>query len=130
MDEGSPTNRSMTAEALLARGRSFLERQEYEKAGAEFGQVCQQWPERSEGHFGVAQAARGLGEGPLAFRAALEAVTAAPSFIDGYVLIGELAIVGGMADVAIDWLESGASQHPTEAVLFEWLIRLSMQWFP
>ncbi len=108
----------------MARGRRFLDRQEYEKAGAEYGQVCERWPERSDGHFGVALAARGLGELPLAFRAALEAVSVAPSFIEGYVLIGELALVGGVADTAIEWVESAAKDNPTEAVLFEWLVRL------
>jgi len=124
MDSGNDQTRHTTAEGLLANGRRFLDRQEYEKAGGEYGQVCERWPERSEGHYGVALAARGLGELQLAFRAALEAVTVAPSFIEGYILVGELALVGGVADTAIDWVESAAKDNPTEAVLFEWLVRL------
>jgi len=124
MSERNESGRPVTAEGLLARARRFLERQEYEKAGAEYGQVCQRWPERADGHFGVAQSARGLGEVQLAFRAAQEAVHLEPSLIEGYVLIGELSLVGGVAEVAIEWLESAVTNNPNEAVLFEWLVRL------
>ncbi len=124
MSEKRTSNSHRTADGILVQAHRRLAQQEYDEAGALYGDVSERWPERWEGHFGIAKAAQGLGNFTLALRAAMEAVGADSTCIPAYTLIGELTFNGGMTDVGIEWLEAAAGEQPDEAVLFEWLVRL------
>ena len=124
MSEKSASNSHLTADGILVRANRFLSQGEYEDAGGLFGDVSERWPERWEGHYGVAKSAQGLRDFPLALRAAMASASADGRCVPAYALIGELTFEGGMADVGIDWLEAAAGEQPDEPILFEWLVRL------
>ena len=124
MSENNTSNSHLTADGILVQANRRLAQQEYNEAGALYGEVSERWPERWEGHYGIAIAAQGLGDLTLSLRAAMAAVGADRQCIPAYTLIGELTFNGGMADVGIEWLEGAAGEKPNEAVIFEWLVRL------
>ena len=124
MSQNRTSNSHVSADGILVKANRRLAQQDYNEAGALYGDVSERWPERWEGHYGIAKAAQGLGDFTLALRAAMAAVGADSQCIPAYTFIGELTFNGGMADVGIEWLEAAASDQPNEAVLFEWLVRL------
>ena len=124
MSDKRSSNSHNAADGILVRAYRSLSQQKYEEAGALYGEVSERWPERWEGHYGIAKCAQGLNNYPMALRAAMAAAGADAQCIPAYVLIGELAFNGGMIDVGIEWLEAAAGDQPNEPMLFEWLVRL------
>ena len=121
-DEDRPLPRS--ADGLLATGQRALEKGDLAEAEAAFQEVRSDRPERWEGHLGVARVRALRSDVTGAFLHAQDAIRADHACVPAYQLLAQIGFHGGVADVAIEWLEHGAQELPTEALLFEWLVRL------
>ncbi len=114
-----PAIDGLLAEALLhlQQGRTAAAEAIYEK-------LSEERPEHWEGHMGLAHIRyeqRKMGHVlkllPLAIQAEAQCMPA-------YQMFWALGVHGGITEMAIEYLEYGAQQMPTEAVLFEWLVTL------
>ena len=102
--------RVLHVEGALAKATRHLEAGEIEQAEAVYERIRTERPDRWEGHMGVGHC-RLLQRDPAAALQHLpEAIKADPECMPAYNLLGEMGVAGGLADVAIEWLEHGA-QH-------------------
>lgn len=114
-------------DGLLAQAAQALERGELDKAFELYGGVASERPDRWEGHLGLAHVYFRRDDPLAALRVLPGALEADATCMPAYHMLAVLGVNGGVVDTAIDHLERGAREMPTQAMLFEWLVPLYAQ---
>ena len=116
--------RVLHVEGALAKGTRHMEAGEFEQAEAIYERICEERPDRWEGHMGRGQCRLLQRDPGGALKHLSQAIQVNPECMPAYHLLGEIGVAGGVSDVAIERLEFGAQHLPAEPVLFEWLLCL------
>ncbi|MFT7621982.1 MAG: hypothetical protein ACI9WU_001147 [Myxococcota bacterium] len=113
-----------TIDGTLGQAAQLLRSGQLDEAAAAYESVRVRAPNRFEGHLGLAQVLYQRRNMPALIQVLPMAVQAQPTCMPAYEIFYTLGTVGGVSDVAIQWLEHGAAAMPAEPVIFEWLIAL------
>ena len=97
----------------LARGKAYIEQQNYDKARIEFRNVLQIDPKYAEAYFLLGKAEEGRGEYQQAFGAYSKAIELNPDHVEAHVQLGRIYLLAGDTAKAKEQADAVLAKQPT-----------------